>query len=73
MVTTSATDSQGMLQATATLPEQVAAAADRAAGLKGLPAFEEVQSVVVLGMGGLEADVVMVEHWSDLPRGLASM
>lgn len=25
---------------------------------------------VVLGMGGLEADVVMVEHWSDLPRGL---
>src|SRR2546430_14346484 len=60
MVMTSATDSQGMLQATATLPEQVAAAADRAAGLAGLPAFEDVQSVVVLGMGGsgIAGDVV---------------
>src|SRR5437868_4000434 len=52
MVMTSATDSQGMLQATATLPEQVAAAADRASGLSGLPPAAEVQSVVVLGMGG---------------------
>ena len=25
---------------------------------------------VVMGMKGLEADVVMVEHWSDLPNGL---
>ena len=60
MVTTSATDSQGMLPATASLPEQVAAAADRASGLAGLPAFEDVQSVVVLGMGGsgIAGDVV---------------
>ncbi len=27
---------------------------------------------VVQGMGALEADVVMVEHWSDLPHGLGA-
>src|SRR2546425_864916 len=32
-----ALDSQGMLEATASLPEQVEAAADRARGLPGLP------------------------------------
>ena len=47
-----ATDSQGMLAATAALPEQVAAAAQRASGLSGLPSLDEVNSVVVLGMGG---------------------
>jgi len=47
-----ATDSQGMLAATAALPEQVAAAAQRASDLSGLPSLDEVNSVVVLGMGG---------------------
>jgi len=47
-----AIDSQGMLAATAALPEQVAAAAERASGLSGLPSVDEVNSVVVLGMGG---------------------
>src|SRR5438309_2850060 len=56
----SVTDSQGMLQATASLPEQVAEAAERASGLDGLPAFDDVQSVVVIGMGGsgIAGDVV---------------
>jgi glucose/mannose-6-phosphate isomerase len=52
MATASATDSFGMLEAASALPEQVAAAVERASGLSGLPAFEDVQSVVVLGMGG---------------------
>jgi glucose/mannose-6-phosphate isomerase len=47
-----AIDSQGMLAATAALPEQVAAAARAASGLSGLPSVDEVNSVVVLGMGG---------------------
>ena len=47
-----AIDSQGMLAATAALPEQVAAAAERAAGVSGLPSVDDVNSVVVLGMGG---------------------
>src|SRR5947209_14396953 len=47
-----AIDSQGMLAATAALPEQVAAAAERAARLSGLPSVDDVNSVVVLGMGG---------------------
>ena len=42
-----ATDSQGMLAATLALPEQVAAAADRAQGLEGLPSIDDVNSVVV--------------------------
>jgi glucose/mannose-6-phosphate isomerase len=47
-----ATDSQGMLAATLALPEQVAAAADRSQGLSGLPSIDDVNAVVVLGMGG---------------------
>jgi len=55
-----ATDSQGMLAATLALPEQVAAAADRAIGLQGLPPIDDVNSVVVLGMGGsgIAGDIV---------------
>ena len=49
---TQATDSQGMLTATLALPEQVAAAADRSKGLAGLPLIDDVNAVVVLGMGG---------------------
>jgi len=55
-----ATDSQGMLAATLALPEQVAEAADRAVGLRGLPSTDEVNAVVVLGMGGsgIAGDIV---------------
>jgi glucose/mannose-6-phosphate isomerase len=55
-----ATDSQGMLAATLALPEQVAAAADRAKGLSDLPLIDDITSVVVLGMGGsgVAGDVV---------------
>jgi len=55
-----ATDSQGMLAATLALPEQVSAAAERAIGLQGLPPIDDVNSVVVLGMGGsgIAGDIV---------------
>lgn len=45
-------DSLGMFDATAGLPEQVAAAVGAARGLDGLPDHEYVEHVVVLGMGG---------------------
>ena len=46
------TDSLDMWGATAGLPEQVEAAALAAIGLAGLPTREQVENVVVLGMGG---------------------
>jgi len=49
---TQALDSLGMVAATLDLPDQVAAAADRSSGLSGLPNIDDVNSVVVLGMGG---------------------
>ena len=57
---TQATDSMGMLRATLGLPEQMAAAADRAQGLSGLPSIDDVNSVVILGMGGsgIAGDIV---------------
>lgn len=45
-------DTLGMFDATAALPEQVAAAAPLADGLIGLPAHDEIENVLVLGMGG---------------------
>ncbi|HZT65573.1 MAG TPA: bifunctional phosphoglucose/phosphomannose isomerase [Acidimicrobiales bacterium] len=45
-------DSEGMFEATAALPEQVAEAARAGRGLTGLPRREMVENVVVLGMGG---------------------
>jgi glucose/mannose-6-phosphate isomerase len=51
-VDTSALDSLGMLEATASLPEQIMDAAHRARGLDNLPDREEIEHVVVLGMGG---------------------
>jgi glucose/mannose-6-phosphate isomerase len=49
-----------MLAATLGLPEQVAAAADRAKDLSRLPLIDDVTSVVVLGMGGsgIAGDIV---------------
>jgi glucose/mannose-6-phosphate isomerase len=45
-------DSLGMWDATVGLPEQVAAAVSSARGLAGLPGHDQVENVVVLGMGG---------------------
>ncbi|MCU1451509.1 MAG: Bifunctional phosphoglucose/phosphomannose isomerase [Acidimicrobiales bacterium] len=55
-----ATDSQGMVEATTALPEQVEAAVERATGLSGLPSIDDVNAVVVLGMGGsgIAGDIV---------------
>ena len=57
---TQATDSQGMQRATLALPEQMVAAAERAQGLSGLPSIDDVNSVVILGMGGsgIAGDIV---------------
>ena len=51
-VDTTALDSLGMLEVTARLPEQIVEAAQRARGLDNLPDREEIENVVVLGMGG---------------------
>jgi glucose/mannose-6-phosphate isomerase len=45
-------DSQDMFGATARFPEQVAEAAKVAEGVEGLPPADEVDNVLVLGMGG---------------------
>jgi glucose/mannose-6-phosphate isomerase len=49
-----------MVEATTALPEQVEAAAERATGLSGLPSIDDVNAVVVLGMGGsgIAGDIV---------------
>ncbi|MGI8808071.1 MAG: bifunctional phosphoglucose/phosphomannose isomerase [Acidimicrobiales bacterium] len=54
-------DSQGMLDAALALPEQMCVARDQARGLEGLPEREEIEQVVVLGMGGsgIAGDVIM--------------
>ena len=45
-------DSVGMFDLAAALPEQVAAAALLAADVEGLPDHDDVENVVVMGMGG---------------------
>jgi glucose/mannose-6-phosphate isomerase len=45
-------DTVGMFDLAAALPEQVAAAAELAAAVDGLPDHEDIEQVVVLGMGG---------------------
>lgn len=45
-------DSVGIWEATAGLPEQVEKAAGAARGMEGLPERDEVENVVVVGMGG---------------------
>jgi glucose/mannose-6-phosphate isomerase len=47
-----ALDALGMFDLAAALPEQVEEAARAARGLRGLPNHDEVEHVVVLGMGG---------------------
>lgn len=53
-------DTVGMFDLAAALPEQVAAAAGAAVDLDGLPEHDDVEQVVVLGMGGsgIAGDVV---------------
>jgi glucose/mannose-6-phosphate isomerase len=45
-------DSLDMFGVTSAFPEQVEAAAGVAAGVEGLPAHDDIDSVVILGMGG---------------------
>jgi len=45
-------DTQGIWDVTVALPDQVEVAAGRAHGVVGLPAHEDVEHVVVMGMGG---------------------
>jgi len=45
-------DSLGMFEAAAGLPEQIVRAAELAAGVDRLPHHDDVENVVVLGMGG---------------------
>ncbi|MGZ4715961.1 MAG: SIS domain-containing protein, partial [Acidimicrobiales bacterium] len=51
-----------MFDATAGLPEQIEEAAAAAAQVDGLPAHDDIENVVVLGMGGsgIAGDVVPV-------------
>jgi glucose/mannose-6-phosphate isomerase len=53
-------DSVGMFDLAAALPEQVAAAAASVADIEGLPGHDDVENVVVLGMGGsgIAGDIV---------------
>jgi len=62
-------DTQGMLDAALALPEQVAAAVEWARGLDDLPDREEIEQVVVLGMGGsgIAGDVLMAAAGPYLP------
>ena len=53
-------DTVGMFDLAAALPEQVAAAVDLGAAVEGLPAHDDIENVVVLGMGGsgIAGDVI---------------
>jgi len=67
--TGAATDTEGILDAVLALPEQAAAAAAGARGLDGLPDREDIQQVVVLGMGGsgIAGDVLMAAAGPYMP------
>jgi len=54
-------DTLGMWEVTAALPEQVELAAREARGVEGLPAHDEIENVVVMGMGGsgIAGDVLL--------------
>lgn len=62
-------DSQDMAQAIASLPEQVPAAVAAASGLEGLPRHDDIEQVVVLGMGGsaIAGDVLVTAAGPYLP------
>ena len=62
-------DSQGVLEATLAMPEQMADSLDAAAGLDNLPDRESIENIVVLGMGGSAAagDVLVAAGAAFLP------
>ncbi len=62
-------DTQGILEATLALPEQVAEAMSAAHGLEGLPDHDDVENIVVLGMGGsaLAGDIMVAAAGPFLP------
>jgi glucose/mannose-6-phosphate isomerase len=62
-------DSQGIFEATALLPEQVADAIDEGRRLDGLPDHDDVEQVVVIGMGGsgLAGDILVAVAGPFLP------
>ncbi len=62
-------DTVGMFELTEGLPEQVEEAAARARGLAGLPRVEDVEQVVVFGMGGsgIAGDVLVAAAAPFLP------
>lgn len=62
-------DTQGILDATLALPEQVAEAMLAAHGLEGLPDHDAVENIVVLGMGGsaVAGDVMVAAAGPFLP------
>ena len=53
-------DSLGMREAFASLPDQIAAAVERSRGIPDLPTRDDIEHVVVLGMGGsgIAGDVI---------------
>ena len=72
MATTTGTeglDSEGILDAVLDLPDQAATAAAAARGLDGLPDREEIEQVVVLGMGGsgIAGDILMASAGPYMP------
>ncbi|HWG74325.1 MAG TPA: SIS domain-containing protein [Acidimicrobiales bacterium] len=62
-------DTVGMFQLAESLPEQVEEAADRTRLVQGLPTAEEIEHVVVLGMGGsgVAGDVLVAAAAPFLP------
>ncbi|MHB8671887.1 MAG: bifunctional phosphoglucose/phosphomannose isomerase [Acidimicrobiales bacterium] len=64
-----ALDTQGMIEAHASLPEQVRRAAEAANQVDGLPRREDIDNVVVLGMGGsgVAGDVLVAAAGAFLP------
>lgn len=62
-------DSQGLAEAIASLPEQVPAAVAAASDLDGLPDHDDIEHVVVLGMGGsaIAGDVLVAAAGPYLP------
>ncbi|MEA2829213.1 MAG: glucose/mannose-6-phosphate isomerase [Actinomycetota bacterium] len=62
-------DTQGILHATLRLPEQVAEAMAAGHGLEGLPDHDDIENIVVLGMGGsaLAGDILVAAAGPFLP------
>ena len=62
-------DSQGMLESVLGWPEQLLAAAEAARGLENLPDRDEIENIVVIGMGGsaMAGDVLISAAGPYLP------